>query len=286
VGRLKVAGSLVCRGQAGLPSWVRKNSGKPCTVDADHAVGRLRRTGVDGPGKDAAAEEGGAGLGGWSPMQGEGKSCRQLLGPGHGAAKLGPIGSGFNPWDGWDLGAATLHPSLWDATSLVLWWHRCPNGATGESPGWNPGYASLKCHPCPEGAHETVRVASPAALLGRGVGRMAGPRVPLRSTLGYRRAPRCGGGAGWGVVVPGVMGWPQPRCGWGMCWRGPQGRPRASANPALSDATHPAYRRSLSPLPGLVVLLGPGTHASRRGLSSVGAPHLTAPWLTAAMPAA
>ncbi len=31
----------------------------------------------------------------------------------------------------------------------------CPEGATGESPGWNPGDHATQRAPCPEGAHGT-----------------------------------------------------------------------------------------------------------------------------------
>ncbi len=74
-----------------------------------------------------------------------------------------------------------------------------PNGANGESPGWNPGNHAHPTRPRPEGAQAFCVIGddggavSPSAPSGRADVGMACPRVPLRSTLGCRRAPRCGG---------------------------------------------------------------------------------------------
>ena len=55
--------------------------------------------------------------------------------------------------------------SRWRVFGGPCW---CPEGATGESPGWNPGNHVTQRPPCPEGAHETGSQASPFAPLGRG----------------------------------------------------------------------------------------------------------------------
>ena len=76
----------------------------------------------------------------------------------------------------------------------------CSKGATGESPGWNPGEPCAPKTPRHEGAGVSGAVwddgdeMRPSAPLGRGVIGVAGPRVPLRSTLLCRHAPRCGAG--------------------------------------------------------------------------------------------
>jgi hypothetical protein len=67
----------------------------------------------------------------------------------------------------------------------------CRDGVSG----WGVGMGTR-----PEGAHGsgvgTVAWGwSPSAPLGRVAWCGVGPRVPLRSTLGYRRSPRCGVGA-------------------------------------------------------------------------------------------
>ena len=74
----------------------------------------------------------------------------------------------------------------------------CPEGVTGESPGWNPGDHTTQSPPCPERVHGTGWVWSPFAPLGRDV---MGWRDP-----GFRSAPpravsvrrfAAGAGAGW-----------------------------------------------------------------------------------------
>jgi hypothetical protein len=57
----------------------------------------------------------------------------------------------------------------------------CPEGATGESPGWNPGDDATQRPPCPERAHGRGCVWSPFAPLGRGVVGWGDP--------GFRSAP-------------------------------------------------------------------------------------------------
>ena len=95
------------------------------------------------------------------------------------------------------LGARGLSGSFWElgtASEGRCAPCSCPEGATGESPGWNPGDHATQRSLCPERAHGTGCVWSPFAPLERDVMGWGLPRVPLRSTLGYRRAPRCGEG--------------------------------------------------------------------------------------------
>jgi len=57
----------------------------------------------------------------------------------------------------------------------------CPEGATGESPGWNPGNHATQCPPCPQGARGTRDEGAPFAPLGR---------VPVGcGDPGFRSAP-------------------------------------------------------------------------------------------------
>ncbi len=114
-----------------------------------------------------------------------------------------PVGAGFRGV-GVTQGSAPLHPGLSPRAALrrgvrdecPTWRQRsCPNGANGESPGWNPGNGvrkmvrALKGHTDPAaGDNRPPRWGG----VSRGVG---GPRVPLRFTLGCHRAPRCGEGA-------------------------------------------------------------------------------------------
>ncbi len=77
----------------------------------------------------------------------------------------------------------------------------CPEGATGESPGWNPGNHATQRPPCPEGAHGTGYEASPFAPLGRGRVGCGDPRfAPLHlglspcAALRRRQAPEAPGG--------------------------------------------------------------------------------------------
>lgn len=73
----------------------------------------------------------------------------------------------------------------------------CPEGATGDSPGWNPGNHTPQRPPCPERAHGTGDVRSPFAPLGRGVMAWDDPRfrsAPPWAVAVRRVAARAGAG--------------------------------------------------------------------------------------------
>jgi hypothetical protein len=91
---------------------------------------------------------------------------------------------------------------FWDLETgdweLLLGPASCPEGATGESPGWNPGDHATPRPLCPERAHGTRCVCSPFAPLGRGVMGRADP--------GFRSA------APWAIAVRRVAARSGPGC--------------------------------------------------------------------------
>jgi hypothetical protein len=112
-------------------------------------------------------------------------------------------------WGGVTQGSAPLHPGLSPCVALRRGRPRdacpgrcdarsCPEGATGDSPGWNPGDHATQRPPCPERAHGTGCAWSPFAPLGRGgMGwgapgfRSAPPRAVAVRRVAARAGARC-----------------------------------------------------------------------------------------------
>ena len=69
-------------------------------------------------------------------------------------------------------------------------------------------------------------------------------------------------------TTPGLVRWPQPRCGWEDRGAGTQGWPRASANPGLGDSTPLALVEGFEapglPSFGARLIRGPSTSTALR----------------------